>query len=377
MKCIISRNDLLPVLEHAARVVETRHNIPVLMCVRLEATSAGVLKLEGTDMDMTYRHEILCDTAAATPGAVLLQLKPLHHFVKAAPKGALVEIEARPLEKDTVPGAVIRCSRNVATVNGCALEDWPIGERRPFTDFAMQAHMLLNMLNAVKHAISTEKTRYYLNGVFLYMHKGALVAVASDGRRLGRIQVEAPDAAPLFPKGDQADGVILPAAAVAFLCKWIAKSKDFVAVAVSDDRTRLRFDLGAGQFETKVIDGCFPDYERVTPYNNEIKVELGTAALATFLNGHKRTVLLDCSPGFVHATIADPDAGDQSTALEASVSAAIKIGFNASYLRQELERAGAGLYGSVTLALADACSPALLTSRDRPGEHHVLMPTRV
>lgn len=374
MKCIVSRESILPALQRAVKLAYAR-NIPVLACVHLHVET-NLLTVTATDMDATYTETIATDTPAGD-GVAVLQAKPLLHFVKAAAKGAQIEIEARPVENGEDPSAILRCGRNSATVKGRPVEDWPMPETPTFESFTLPMNVLCDMLAAVKHAISTEQTRYYLNGVYLHRRPEGLTMVATDGHRLAKIATDKA-AGDGLARIDGTAGVIIPHAAVTFLCGWLnPKNAWDVIIGISEDRSRVRFEHGAVTLLSKTIDGSFPDYDHVIPTQNNIKVEIATAAAIAFLNGHKWAVKLTCMPGSVALSVTDHDTGDAATEIEASVSAPIEIGFNARYLKAELERCGKGAFATVNLALADAGSPAVLTCRDRPDELHVLMPMRV
>jgi DNA polymerase-3 subunit beta len=244
--------------------------------------------------------------------------------------------------------------------------------------FALPAQTLRGLIDRTRFAISTEETRYYLNGIYIHATKSGgvdvLRAVATDGHRLARLEMPLPDGAAKIP------GVILPRKTVMEVRKLIDETAGAVQVSLSD--TRVRFAFGDAVLVSKLIDGAFPDYERVIPSGNdktmEVDRKLFAAAVdrvATISTEKSRAVKLAATKGLLSLTANSPDAGTASEEIEVSYQGpAIEIGFNARYLLDIAEQ----LEGeNAAFKMADAASPTILGDAADASALYVLMPMRV
>jgi DNA polymerase-3 subunit beta len=234
------------------------------------------------------------------------------------------------------------------------------------------------MIDRTRFAISTEETRYYLNGIYLHaVHQdggSVLRAVATDGHRLARVELALPDGAAEMP------GVIVPRKTVGELRKLIEETEGDVEIALSE--TKIRFRAGDVVLISKLIDGTFPDYERVIPLGNDKILEVDrksfTAAVdrvSTISTEKSRSVKLGLKSGNLTLSANSPDAGSATEELEVSYSADdMEIGFNSRYLldiAQQIEGE------SAQFALADAGSPTVIRDGADASALYVLMPMRV
>jgi DNA polymerase III subunit beta len=244
--------------------------------------------------------------------------------------------------------------------------------------FRMPAADLLRLIERTQFAISTEETRYYLNGIYLHAVESEgeprLRAVATDGHRLARAEIPAPDGSAGMP------GIIVPRKTVGELQKLLGESEGEIAVELSE--TKIRFTLGEVVLTSKLIDGTFPDYQRVIPQNNEKTLTLDRESfsaavdrVSTISSERGRAVKLALSDGQLTLTVNSPDAGTATEELPVGYEAGdLEIGFNARYL---LDIAGQ-LGGEETVfMLADPGSPTLIRDRGDEGTLYVLMPMRV
>jgi DNA polymerase-3 subunit beta len=244
--------------------------------------------------------------------------------------------------------------------------------------FEILAEDLKTLIDKTRFAISTEETRYYLNGIYIHATKSGgvdvLRAVATDGHRLARLEMPLPDGAAKIP------GVILPRKTVMEVRKLIDETAGAVQVSLSD--TRVRFAFGDAVLVSKLIDGAFPDYERVIPSGNdktmEVDRKLFAAAVdrvATISTEKSRAVKLAATKGLLSLTANSPDAGTASEEIEVSYQGpAIEIGFNARYLLDIAEQIEGE---NATFKMADAASPTVVADAADPSALYVLMPMRV
>lgn len=353
MKLTIQRADLARVITNVGRVVEARNTIPILSNVLLDAKN-DILTVSGTDLDILATAS--APAKIAKPGSLTVSAKLLGEIVKKAGADD-ISIEKKG---DSLIVASGRSKFTLATLPACDFPDLA-GNGEFDTEFNID---LASFFAPTTFAISTEETRYYLNGVFLKGEGGKLTAVATDGHRLARHVIEATEA---FA------GVIVPRKTVGLL------PKGTVTVAVSD--AKIRITAGDFVMTSKLIDGTFPDYERVIPTNNDKFISVNRDAflkaadrVSTVSSERGRAIKLSIAPGSVSFTVnaSESTATDE---IEAEYSGEpISIGFNAAYLRDMF---GAMPSGPVTIALADGGSPGLFTSAGFEGLTLVGMPMRV
>jgi DNA polymerase-3 subunit beta len=372
MKLTIERGALLKSLAHVQSVVERRNTIPILSNVMLEA-AGGALNLTATDMDLTIVEKVAADVAAK--GATTAPAHTLYDIVRKLPEGAQVALDA------TGDGGqmTLKSGRSRFSLATLPKEDFPAPAGGELTSrFEVQAGELRHLVDRTRFAISTEETRYYLNGIYLHAAKSndrpMLRAVATDGHRLARMEMPLPRGAERMP------GVIVPRKTVNELRKLVEDSAATVKVELSD--TRIRFSFDDVVLTSKLIDGTFPDYERVIPAGNDkiMRVDKGTFAAAvdrvsTISTEKSRAVKLSLADGTLTLSATSPDAGSATEEIEVTYEGAgIEIGFNSRYLldiTQQIEGEGA------KFAMADAASPTLVSDEADQSALYVLMPMRV
>ena len=270
MKVSIERAQLLKAMSRAQGVVERKNTIPILANVLLEAEGNEV-SLRATDLDIEVIEKIPAMVEKA--GAITVSAHMLHEIVRKLPDGAQPSLHADPASGrlDVVAG---RSRFSLATL---PREDFPVMASSEYQcSYAAPAPVLRRLFDKSKFAVSTEETRYYLNGVYLHIaeENGAKVlrAVATDGHRLARIDADLPAGA------DDAPGVIVPRKTVGELRKLLDDDETEIAVSVSE--TKIRFSVEGLVLTSKVIDGSFPDYTRVIPQGNPKRMEVDAADLA-------------------------------------------------------------------------------------------------
>ena len=267
MKLVIERGELLRALGHVTSVVERRTTIPILSNVLLKASDRA-LQFKATDLEREVSDEAPADVSQ--PGAVTVPAHVLHDIVRKLSDGAQVEM-TRDAEKERLS---LRSGHSRFTLQTLAPEDFPDLAAGEFGHkFEIAAKDLKRLIDKTRFAISTEETRYYLNGIYLHTaqrgKEQTLRAVATDGHRLAQAELPAPKGANGMP------GIILPRKTVHELHRLIEESDSTVTVGVS--AAKARFEIGTITLTSKLIDGTFPDYGRVIPKANDKQLKVSNA----------------------------------------------------------------------------------------------------
>ncbi|MCX8281850.1 DNA polymerase III subunit beta [Phyllobacterium sp. 0TCS1.6C] len=372
MRVTLERSNLLKSLNHVHRVVERRNTIPILSNVLLQAEGES-LALKATDLDL----EVTEATAAQIDqsGATTVPAHLLYDIVRKLPDGAEVLL-ATNADGNSM---AVTSGRSSFRLQCLPQSDFPELTAGSFTHtFRIPSSALKTLIDRTQFAISTEETRYYLNGIYLHAieSEGALKlrAVATDGHRLARAELEAPAGTEGMP------GIIVPRKTVAELQKLVDDPDLVITVELSE--TKIRFTIGSVVLTSKLIDGTFPDYQRVIPSGNDKKLTIDRQSFAaavdrvsTISSERGRAVKLSITDGQLTLTVNNPDSGSATDELAAEYDAdPIEIGFNAKYLLDIT----AQLSGSEAIfMLADAGSPTLVRDTGDANSLYVLMPMRV
>ncbi len=372
MKVTIERTALAKALGHVQSVVERRNTIPILSNVLMQA-KGGVLTLTATDLDIEISEEAPADVAQ--DGAATASALTLFEIVKRLPEGAQVRLELSSEESRLKVSA----GRSEFALAVLPDEDFPsLSSDDLDTRFTMPTEELQRLILKTRFAMSQEETRYYLNGVYFHAVTDAdaplLRAAATDGHRLARLDAPLPDGAVGMP------GVIVPRKAIAELSRLLEDAEENVEIAVSS--AKIRFGFGAGYLTSKLIDGSFPDYERVIPKDNTniLKVETKDFAQAvdrvsTVSADRTRSVKLALEADRLRLTVNNPDAGSALEELSVDYGGEpIEIGFNARYLLDVTQQVDGE---TATFRLADPSSPSVIVDEEDERALYVLMPLRV
>ena len=367
MKLTIDRISLLRPLGHVQSVVERRNTIPILANVVLRA-EGGELSLTATDMDMDIATEVGC--SVMTSGTTTMSAHLLYDIARKLPDGAEVEIAVNGGH------AMVSAGRSSFRLPTLPVEDFPaISSNELPVNFSLTAADMRDLIDATRFAISTEETRYYLNGI--YIHKaesGELCAVATDGHRLAMTRQALPSGAAQMPS------IILPRKAVSELRKLLDDFDGDVLVGLSETRAEFRF--GVVRLTSKLIDGTFPDYTRVIPVGNDRIMQVDVSAfsaavdrVSTIASEKSRSVKMGLKSGVLTLSASNTDASSATEELEVSYDGPeMEIGFNARYL---LDIAGQVNSDLVEFVLADQGSPSLVRAPGDEASLFVLMPMRV
>ncbi|MEO1744967.1 MAG: DNA polymerase III subunit beta [Pseudomonadota bacterium] len=372
MRVILERANLLKSLSRVHRVVERRNTIPILSNVLLRA-DGQTLELKATDLDLEVNEATAAQVEQA--GATTVPAHLFYDIVRKLPDGAEVSLSV-DADGNTM---TVATGRSDFKLQCLPQSDFPQLAAGDFSHtFRLDNQTLRRLIESTQFAISTEETRYYLNGIYVHTAErdGAIMlrAVATDGHRLARCETDAPDGAESMP------GVIIPRKTVGELQKLVEGPDVAITVEVSD--TKIRFTIGSVVLTSKLIDGTFPDYQRVIPQGNDKQMQVDRKTfteavdrVSTVSSERGRAVKMALDNSQMVLTVNNPDSGSAREEVVAAYEAeGMEIGFNARYL---LDIANQLSTETIQFALADAGSPTVIQDTGTTDALYVLMPMRV
>lgn len=372
MKFTIERASLLRSLGHVQSVVERRNTIPILNNVLMRA-SKGALTLTATDMELAISESVGAETGA--DASITAPAHTFYDIVRKLPDGAQVEVDSG----DGDGQITVRSGRYTSQLACLPAADFPaLGDDDLPAGFTLPADAAKALIDHTRFAISTEETRYYLNGIYLHAAKRdgtpVLRAVSTDGHRLARFDVPLPKGAADMP------GIIVPRKMVAEWRKLIDETDSDIVVGLSDAKIRISFDDVT--LASKLIDGTFPDYDRVIPQGNEHTMSVpckefrdAVDRVSTISTEKSRAVKLAIKKGAVTLLASSLDQGSAQEEVEIAYDGdAMDVGFNSRYLMDIAQQ----IQGETAeFRLGDAASAAIVGDPDDANALYVLMPMRV
>lgn len=372
MKATIERAALLKAVSHANSVVERRNTIPILANVLIEAADDSI-SFRATDFDIEIIERAAAQVEAA--GATTVSASMLNEIVRKLPEGATVTLES----DDANERLGVKAGRSVFSLATLSKEDFPVMASAEFeTEFSVPAPVLRRLFDKTRFAISTEETRYYLNGVYMHLAeeggKNVLRCVATDGHRLARIDADLPDGADGMPD------VIVPRKTVGEMRVLLEDDDETVAVSVS--QTKVRFATPGATLTSKVIDGSFPDYARVIPAESQRTLEVDAAEfvqavdrVATVSSERSRAIKLALEADKLELSITAPERGTAREELAVAYGdERLEIGFNAKYLEEIARQVD---HENAVFLFNSANDPTLMRDGDDASAVYVVMPMRV
>lgn len=374
MKFSIDRSDLLRSLSHVHTIVERKNTIPILANVLLKADD-GVLFLNTTDMDLEVAENV--PASIETAGATTVPANTLYEIVRKLPEGSTIDMEVTVADNVMV----VKAGRSRFKLGCLPVEDFPqMSDDNDLPhQFEIPAERLRTLIDKTRFAISNEETRYYLNGIFIHAteHNGEQVlrAVATDAHRLARFEIPLPTGAEGLTTG-----VIIPKKAINEIRKLIEEAGSNIKIALSDTKLKCSFDHIT--LTTKLIDGTFPDYERVIPKANDKVLEIEPSVLAgavdrvsTIATEKTRAIKMTINGKIMTLSATSPESGSATEELEVSFeSEPVEIGFNANYLMDVAKQINGD---GCVFTLADGASPTIIKDANDDNALYVLMPMRV
>jgi DNA polymerase III subunit beta len=371
MKFSLDRTPFLRALARVHRVVERRNTIPILANVLLDAAD-GSLRLRATDLDLEAAESL--PAMIEQTGATTVPAHMLYDIVRKLPDGAQVQVDMRGSTT-----LLVQAGRARFELQALPKSDFPDLATGQFSHvFQIASADLRRLIERTQFAISTEETRYYLNGIFMHAvdvdGTMKLRAVATDGHRLAKTETAAPTGAEGMP------GIIVPRKTVGELLKLLEGHDGEASVELS--QTKIRVTIDQVVLTSKLIDGTFPDYARVIPQANDKVLDVDRPSfsaavdrVSTVASERGRAVKLAMQDGKLTLAVTNPDSGSASEELSVEYGGEpLEIGFNARYL---MDIAGQLETDNARFLLADAGAPTLVQDADGSDTLYVLMPMRV
>ena len=374
MKFKADRATLMKALAHIQSVAEKRNTIPILANALIRARD-GHLSFTATDMEIAIVEEVAA--SVSRDGATTAPAATLYEIVRKLPEGAELEFEMAG------EGAqmTLRAGRYATSLVTLPTDDFPSMTAGSLPHhFRLTGLALRGLIDRTRFAISTEETRYYLNGIYLHAADSdgtkVLRAVATDGHRLARVEEPLPMGAASMP------GVIIPRKTIAELRKLLDEVTADVDISLSD--TRIQFHTGSLLLTSKLIDGTFPEYDRVIPRDNDKVLRVGkkdfaeaVGRVAAISSERSRPVKLSLARDLLVLSAASPEMGNASEELDGErvsyESGPLEIGFQARYLNDITDQIGE----QVEFRFADGSAPTVVRDAGDASALYVLMPMRV
>jgi len=374
MKFSIDRSALLMALQHVHSVVERRNTIPILSNVLIEAKEDGVY-LTATDMDIAVIEKVDMEKSEIIQlGTITTSAQMLYDIVRKLPENIKVELLS---EKNDRLG--IKASSSSFALNCLPSEDFPSISEEDFKhSFDIDAIDLIRLIDKTSFSMSSEETRYYLNGIYLHSIKegelNKLRTVSTDGHRLSRVDMSLPDGADGIP------GVIIPRKTIMEIRKLLEDHTGNISLSLSDTKIRLSFNNVI--LTSKLLDGTFPDYSRVIPEKNEKLITIPNQLISeavdrvsTVSTDKTRAIKININKATLIISATNPDKGSASENIDIDYDGdEVEIGFNSKYV---LDVARQIKGNDIIIKLSDAVSPTLVYDKDDKEVLFVLMPMRV
>ena len=363
-----TQDKLLSVLQSVSGIVERRHTLPVLANVLIRKTGHAV-QLTTSDLEIQIRTTAEMD---GDPGdfTTTVGARKLIDILRTMPADQTVSLESSQAK------LILKGGKSKFTLQTLPAEDFPlVQEAASFGPvFSVPQKTLKQLLGQVSFAMAVHDIRYYLNGILFVAEGNRLSLVATDGHRL------AFTAATLDVEVPTKQEVILPRKTVLELQRLLSDTDGAIDMQFANNQAKFSFD--GMEFVTKLVEGKFPDYNRVIPKNHKHHITLGRTTLlaslqrAAILTSDKfKGVRLNIAPGLMSIASSNAEQEEAKEDIEIDYGGdSFEIGFNVSYLMDVLSNMGQDM---VTVSLQDANSSALITNPEYEGFKYVVMPMRI
>ena len=371
MKISIEKNNIFKSLSHVQSIVEKKNTIPVLSNILIEAKD-NILILSATDMDISITETLSCNVI--DPGSVTVSAHTLYDIIRKIPEGNDIEFISNDGKRFS-----IRSGNSKFSLTCLPKEDFPIIEIEKLTsELTIDAQIFLNLIEKTKFAISNEETRYFLNGI--YFHKRTqdnlnfLCLVATDGHRLAKIDLEYKEGLGDIP------GVIIPKKTINELCKLLVDVNGEIKINL--DPNKVIFYINKTILISKLIDGNFPDYQRVIPKNNNEILQVqknvifrAVDRVSTITNERSPAIKFKLLSNLMNMTSIDSESGSATEDIVTEYNGQeIEIGFNSKYIYEMINQLDDE---KILLKFNDSASPVIATESSNPNLLYVLMPMKV
>jgi len=371
MKISIDRNSLLNTLSHVQNIVEKRNTIPILSNILIVAKTNNFV-LSATDMDLSITESITC--SVIEDGSVTTPAQTLYDIVRKTPEGSEIELISNDGNKLSV-----RSGKSKFSLSCLPKDDFPkIDNSTLDNEISLSSKILKEIIDKTRFAISNEETRYYLNGIYFHIIKqegqNILKSVATDGHRLAKFETNFSD------QNLAISGIIIPKKTINEVRKLIDETEEDIKVFLNE--SKIVFFINNIIITSKLIDGSFPDYEKVIPKNNDKTMLVKTSLIyeavdrvSTVSSEKSKSVKLSIMNNLVSLSSNSAETGSGAEDIEVNYSGEkIEIGYNAKYLLEILNQIQGD---NVNFRLFDSSSPSIIEDPKDTSTLYILMPMRV
>ncbi|HOW27438.1 MAG TPA: DNA polymerase III subunit beta [Elusimicrobiota bacterium] len=368
------KEELLKGIQTVQNAISPRSTLPILSNVLIETEGSG-LRLSTTDLEVGIRSMVKADVRA--PGAITVPAKTLSEFLRTLEDGQEVDVKVDGQQK-----VEVRCGRDRCTLSGLPKEDYPVlPEFNKERSFSIEAVLLRDLIRKTAFAVSTDETRYVLNGINFIVDKGKITCVATDGRRLAVIFRDGIDK-------KSSMNVIIPTKAMSELLRMLGADEPGVntgtdsTVAVAFTENQVTFKYRENIIISRLIEGHFPNFDQVIPKKHEITVELPThkfllatqrAAVGILEKGGSVKCILEKGK----LTLSASAQGRVDVQAEMDIdfkNDKFEVAFNPAYFIDVLKVVGSD---RILLDLTSPLTPAVIRSGDDDNFKYVIMPMKL
>jgi len=371
MEFTIDRNIFLKTLGHANGIIEKKTTLPILSNILIEAKDSKI-KITATDLDIIFFEEVI-PQELKKEGSTTTSASILYDILRKLQPNTKVELSLQNMNKLKLVAGNSKFNLLCIPSDNFPLSDEDINEEK----FDVPSQKLLRLLNKTKISISNDETRHYLNGIYLHKtkleEKSFLCGVATDSHRLSSSSIE-------IDPSTNIESIILPKKTIFQLISLLEQTNN--SIKISSSKSKIKFEMDRGVLISKVIDGRFPDYNKVVPKNNDKILQI---KLDEFKNAIERvtTVSIDRKEGLkmliskdtVQLIVNSPNSGEGIENINAKFNSEdLNISFNSRYL---IDVASQIEDESIVINLKDSGSPALIQDFSDKNSFHVVMPMKI
>ncbi len=371
MEFTINRDVFLKALSHANGIIEKKTTLPILSNILIEAKDSKI-KITATDLDIVYFEEI-SPQELKKEGSTTTSASVLYDILRKLQPNAQVNLFLQNINKIKIVAENSKFNLLCLPPDNFPLSDENISQKT----FEVSSQKLLKLLNKTKISISNDETRHYLNGIFLHKtkleNKSFLCGVATDSHRLSSSSLEIDSSINIEP-------IILPKKTIFQLISLLEQSNS--SIKISNNKSKIKFEMDNGVLISKVIDGRFPDYSKVIPKGNDKILHLklnefknSIERVTTVSSDRKEGLRMAISKNTVQLSVNNPTSGEGIENINAKYSSEdLNISFNSRYLTDitsQIENE------SIIINLKDAGSPVLINDVSDKNSFHVVMPMKI
>jgi len=371
MEFTVDRDTFLKSLGHANGIVEKKTTLPILSNILIEAKNSKI-KITATDLDIIYFEEII-PKEVKKEGSTTTSASTLYDILRRLRPDANVELNLLNDNKLRLVSGNSKFNLLCLSSDNFPLSEEDIGQKK----FEVSPQKLLRLLNKTKISISNDETRHYLNGIYLHKtkleNKSFLCGVSTDSHRLSSSSLE-------IDPDTHIESIILPKKTIFQLISLLEQSNK--PVKISNNKSMIKFEMDIGVLTSKVIDGRFPDYNKVVPKDNDKILEIklnefrnSIERVTTVSSDRKEALKMSISKDSVQLSVNNPNSGDGVENIDAKFNSSdFNISFNSRYLMDitsHIENE------SIVINLKDPGSPVLIRDFSDKNSFHVVMPMKI